>query len=145
MPEHRRVLLDGAVFEAIREGDEYVTPDGRHVKVSQACLDRRRRTHRGHHRPRCRQPDPQGARPARTLAGGRHCGSLSSSRPDAPWPRTSANLSRNDEASSRILYLGMNDTEDPVHLSTLRVTAEAMTVRHTKIAAAGAGSCTACS
>ncbi|MFE1880191.1 pyridoxal phosphate-dependent decarboxylase family protein [Streptomyces diastatochromogenes] len=44
-------------------------------------------------------------------------------------------LTRIDEASARILHAGMNDTEDPVFLSTLRVSADALTTRHPKVAA----------
>ncbi|MCZ0990859.1 fumarylacetoacetate hydrolase family protein [Streptomyces diastatochromogenes] len=36
MPEYRRILLDGAVFEVIREGDELVAADGRRVKIAEA-------------------------------------------------------------------------------------------------------------
>ena len=37
MPEYRRVLLDGAVVETVREGDELVAGDGRRVKVAEAA------------------------------------------------------------------------------------------------------------
>lgn len=36
MPEYRRVLLDGAVTETVREGDELVAGDGRRVKAEDA-------------------------------------------------------------------------------------------------------------
>ncbi|MET7619164.1 fumarylacetoacetate hydrolase family protein [Streptomyces sp. NPDC005408] len=36
MPEYRRILLDGAVFEVVREGDELVAADGRRVKTVDA-------------------------------------------------------------------------------------------------------------
>lgn len=34
--EYRRVLLDGAAVQVVREGDELVAPDGRRVKASEA-------------------------------------------------------------------------------------------------------------
>ncbi|MFL1903229.1 fumarylacetoacetate hydrolase family protein [Streptomyces tauricus] len=36
MPEYRRVLLDGAVVETVRDGDELVAGDGRRVKAEDA-------------------------------------------------------------------------------------------------------------
>ncbi|WP_405807201.1 fumarylacetoacetate hydrolase family protein [Streptomyces sp. NBC_00210] len=36
MPEYRRILLDGAVAEVVREGDELVAADGRRVKTGEA-------------------------------------------------------------------------------------------------------------
>ncbi|MFF7415534.1 fumarylacetoacetate hydrolase family protein [Streptomyces lydicus] len=36
MPEYRRILLDGAVFEVVRENDELVAADGRRVKTTEA-------------------------------------------------------------------------------------------------------------
>ncbi|WP_262698859.1 MULTISPECIES: fumarylacetoacetate hydrolase family protein [Streptomyces] len=36
MPEYRRVLLDGAVVETVREGDELLTGDGRRVAIHEA-------------------------------------------------------------------------------------------------------------
>ncbi len=36
MPEFRRILLDGAVAEAVRAGDELVAADGRRVRADQA-------------------------------------------------------------------------------------------------------------
>ncbi|NUT42550.1 MAG: FAA hydrolase family protein [Thermoactinospora sp.] len=36
MPEHRRILLDGAVTEVTREGEELVAGDGRRVKADEA-------------------------------------------------------------------------------------------------------------
>jgi 5-oxopent-3-ene-1,2,5-tricarboxylate decarboxylase/2-hydroxyhepta-2,4-diene-1,7-dioate isomerase len=36
MPEHRRILLDGAVTEVVRDGDELVAPDGRRVAAATA-------------------------------------------------------------------------------------------------------------
>ncbi|MEV0316413.1 fumarylacetoacetate hydrolase family protein [Nonomuraea fuscirosea] len=36
MPEHRRILLNGAVAETVREGDELVAGDGRRVKTDDA-------------------------------------------------------------------------------------------------------------
>jgi 5-oxopent-3-ene-1,2,5-tricarboxylate decarboxylase / 2-hydroxyhepta-2,4-diene-1,7-dioate isomerase len=36
MPEHRRILLDGAVVETVREGDELVAADGRRIEIDQA-------------------------------------------------------------------------------------------------------------
>lgn len=36
MPEYRRILLDGAVVETVREGDELVTGDGRRVTIEEA-------------------------------------------------------------------------------------------------------------
>ncbi|MCX4695629.1 fumarylacetoacetate hydrolase family protein [Streptomyces sp. NBC_01408] len=36
MPEYRRILLDGAVFETVRDGDELVAADGRRVKIAEA-------------------------------------------------------------------------------------------------------------
>ncbi|MFE5161932.1 fumarylacetoacetate hydrolase family protein [Streptomyces sp. NPDC056697] len=36
MPEYRRILLDGAVVEAVREGDALVTGDGRRVAAREA-------------------------------------------------------------------------------------------------------------
>jgi 5-oxopent-3-ene-1,2,5-tricarboxylate decarboxylase/2-hydroxyhepta-2,4-diene-1,7-dioate isomerase len=36
MPEHRRILLNGAVVETVREGDELVAGDGRRVKADDA-------------------------------------------------------------------------------------------------------------
>ncbi|WP_151478725.1 fumarylacetoacetate hydrolase family protein [Streptomyces albicerus] len=35
MPEYRRVLLDGAVTETVRDGDELIAGDGRHVKIDE--------------------------------------------------------------------------------------------------------------
>ncbi|MFD1536268.1 fumarylacetoacetate hydrolase family protein [Nonomuraea guangzhouensis] len=37
MPEYRRVLLDGAVVETVRDGDELVAGDGRRVKTAEAA------------------------------------------------------------------------------------------------------------
>jgi 5-oxopent-3-ene-1,2,5-tricarboxylate decarboxylase/2-hydroxyhepta-2,4-diene-1,7-dioate isomerase len=36
MPEYRRILLDGAVVQVVREGDELLAGDGRRVKVEEA-------------------------------------------------------------------------------------------------------------
>lgn len=36
MPEYRRILLDGAVVETVREGDELIAGDGRRVTVQEA-------------------------------------------------------------------------------------------------------------
>lgn len=36
MPEYRRVLLDGAAVETVRDGDELVAGDGRRVKIEDA-------------------------------------------------------------------------------------------------------------
>lgn len=36
MPEYRRILLDGAVLEVVRDGDTLVAPDGRTVGVADA-------------------------------------------------------------------------------------------------------------
>ncbi|GAA5050954.1 5-oxopent-3-ene-1,2,5-tricarboxylate decarboxylase/2-hydroxyhepta-2,4-diene-1,7-dioate isomerase [Thermocatellispora tengchongensis] len=36
MPEYRRILLDGAVTETVREGEELVARDGRRVKADEA-------------------------------------------------------------------------------------------------------------
>ncbi|MFI7702228.1 fumarylacetoacetate hydrolase family protein [Nonomuraea sp. NPDC049480] len=36
MPEHRRILLNGAVVETVREGDELVAGDGRRVTIDEA-------------------------------------------------------------------------------------------------------------
>ncbi|MGI5401718.1 fumarylacetoacetate hydrolase family protein [Streptomyces sp. CA-135486] len=36
MPEYRRILLDGAVAEVVREGDQLVAADGRRVKTGEA-------------------------------------------------------------------------------------------------------------
>ncbi|MFB6931336.1 fumarylacetoacetate hydrolase family protein [Streptomyces chartreusis] len=36
MPEYRRILLDGAVFEVVRDGEELVAADGRRVKSVEA-------------------------------------------------------------------------------------------------------------
>ncbi|NUO98129.1 MAG: FAA hydrolase family protein [Nonomuraea sp.] len=36
MTEHRRILLDGAVTETVREGDELVAGDGRRVRIDDA-------------------------------------------------------------------------------------------------------------
>jgi 2-keto-4-pentenoate hydratase/2-oxohepta-3-ene-1,7-dioic acid hydratase in catechol pathway len=36
MPEYRRILLDGAVVETVREGDELVAGDGRRVGIDEA-------------------------------------------------------------------------------------------------------------
>ncbi|MGW7414041.1 fumarylacetoacetate hydrolase family protein [Streptomyces sp. NPDC054863] len=36
MPEYRRILLDGAVVQVVREGDELVAADGRRAKTSEA-------------------------------------------------------------------------------------------------------------
>ncbi|WP_017599824.1 fumarylacetoacetate hydrolase family protein [Nocardiopsis lucentensis] len=36
MPEYRRILLDGAVVETVREGDELVAGDGRRVRAEEA-------------------------------------------------------------------------------------------------------------
>jgi glutamate/tyrosine decarboxylase-like PLP-dependent enzyme len=44
-------------------------------------------------------------------------------------------MSRIDESSARILHAGMTDPKDPVFLSTLRVSADALTSRHPGIAA----------
>ncbi|MEV6703645.1 FAA hydrolase family protein, partial [Streptomyces sp. NPDC051453] len=33
MPEYRRILLDGAAVQVLREDDELVAGDGRRVKV----------------------------------------------------------------------------------------------------------------
>jgi 5-oxopent-3-ene-1,2,5-tricarboxylate decarboxylase/2-hydroxyhepta-2,4-diene-1,7-dioate isomerase len=37
VPEHRRILLDGAVVEVVREGEELVAADGRRVKAEEAA------------------------------------------------------------------------------------------------------------
>ncbi|MFI6924271.1 fumarylacetoacetate hydrolase family protein [Nonomuraea spiralis] len=37
MPEYRRILLDGAVTETVREGDELVAGDGRRVAIDEAA------------------------------------------------------------------------------------------------------------
>jgi hypothetical protein len=44
-------------------------------------------------------------------------------------------LSAIDAASNRILHAGMHDVEDPVFLRTLKVSAEAMRLRHPDITA----------
>ncbi|MFI0976641.1 fumarylacetoacetate hydrolase family protein [Streptomyces sp. NPDC021093] len=36
MPEYRRVLLDGAVTQVVREGEELVSADGRRIKAAEA-------------------------------------------------------------------------------------------------------------
>ncbi|MGW3466606.1 hypothetical protein ACWDE9_46970, partial [Streptomyces olivaceoviridis] len=36
MPEYRRILLDGAAVETVRDGDELVAGDGRRVKADEA-------------------------------------------------------------------------------------------------------------
>lgn len=36
MPEYRRIVLDGAVVEVLREGDELIAADGRRVKTDEA-------------------------------------------------------------------------------------------------------------
>ncbi|MFI7108807.1 fumarylacetoacetate hydrolase family protein [Nonomuraea sp. NPDC050227] len=37
MPEYRRVLLDGAVTETVRDGDELVAADGRRIRADEAA------------------------------------------------------------------------------------------------------------
>ena len=52
------------------------------------------------------------------------------------FPVTAANtLSEIDAASNRILQEGMADSQDPVFLSTLRISAERFTARHPKLTA----------
>ncbi|MGW0949443.1 fumarylacetoacetate hydrolase family protein, partial [Streptomyces sp. NPDC002623] len=36
MPEYRRILVDGAVVETVRDGEELVVGDGRRVKIEEA-------------------------------------------------------------------------------------------------------------
>ncbi len=36
MPEYRRILLDGAAVQVVRDGDELVAGDGRRVGVEDA-------------------------------------------------------------------------------------------------------------
>src|SRR5262249_7871826 len=48
-------------------------------------------------------------------------------------------LSEVDAASARVLAAGMNDPQDPVFVSTLRVTAEAFARRHPEVSADAAG------
>lgn len=36
MPEYRRILLEGAAVETVRDGDELVAPDGRRVRTEHA-------------------------------------------------------------------------------------------------------------
>ncbi len=52
------------------------------------------------------------------------------------FPTTAAGtLSQIDTASNRILQEGMTDSQDPVFLSTLRISAERLTARHPKLTA----------
>ncbi|MDF5752245.1 fumarylacetoacetate hydrolase family protein [Spongiactinospora sp. TRM90649] len=37
MPEYRRILLDGAAVQVVREGDDLVSPDGRRVRAEEAA------------------------------------------------------------------------------------------------------------
>ncbi|MCP9964880.1 hypothetical protein LUX57_06805 [Actinomadura madurae] len=75
MPEYRRILLDGADVQVVREGDDLVAADGRRVPAEEAV-----------HLPPCRRP--RWSRCISTTAA-----AWRSSRPGCP-PRRPTSTSR---------------------------------------------------